>query len=117
MAPRDLWTQADLDLLVHKREVEKKTFSDIAQDMGRPEGSCWRRYVQIAKAREPAPSIVPAQRPRRIPFHREMGIETYVHHQAVLHSPFDGRRSAGWMKVQPVYAHWYRVPVTLAKVW
>lgn len=116
MAPRDLWSQADLDLLVHKREVEKKKYPEIAQEMGRPEGSCWRRYTQIVAAREPAPSIVPETKHRRgVPFHRQLGIETYTHMQAVLCSPYDGRLGQG-VKSQPVNSHWYRYPITLPKV-
>lgn len=115
MAPRDLWSQADLDLLVHKREVENKKFIDIAAEMGRPEGSCWRRYTQIVAARDPAPSIVPEPKPRRIPFHEEMGIKTYTHMQAILCSPYDGRLGQG-VKSQPVNSHWYRYPITLAKI-
>ena len=111
MAPRDLWSQDDLDMLVRKREVENKTYIEIAQEMGRPEGSCCRRYTQIVAAREPAPSIVPEPKPRRIPFHRQMGIETYTHMQAVLWDPAgrlgNSRREVG---------HSYRMPITLAKV-
>lgn len=111
MAPKDLWTQADLDLLVKKREIENKKFIDIALEMNRPEGSCWRRYTQIAAAREPAPSIVPEPR-QRIPFHRQMGIETYVHLQAVLWDPA-GRLGN---KRRQADLHTYRMPITLAKV-
>jgi hypothetical protein len=113
MAPRDLWSQADLDLLVHKREVEKRKFIDIAEDMGRPEGSCWRRYVQIVAARAPAPSIVPEPRPRRIPFHQQLGIETYTHMQAILFDPA-GRLGNSRLETS---AHSYRMPITLSKVW
>jgi hypothetical protein len=113
MAPRDLWSQADLDLLVHKREVENKTYIEIAAEMSRPEGSCWRRYTQIVAAREPVPSIVPEPRPRRIPFHRQMGIETYTHMQAVLWDPA-GRLGN---KRRLTDLHTYRMPITLSKVW
>jgi hypothetical protein len=112
MAPRDLWSQADIDVLVQKREVEKKKFSEIALEMGRPEGSCWRRYTQIVAAREPAPSIVPEPRPRRVPFHRQLGIETYTHMQAVLWDPA-GRLGN---KRRMTDLHTYRMPITLAKV-
>lgn len=113
MAPRDLWSQADLDLLVHKREVEKKKYPVIAQEMGRPEGSCWRRYMQIAAARDPAPSIVPEPKHRRgVPFHQQLGIETYTHMQAVLWDPA-GRLGN---KRRMADLHTYRMPITLAKV-
>jgi hypothetical protein len=108
---RDKWEQSDLDLLTHKREVEKKTFIAIAEEMQRPEGSCWRRYTQIVAAREPAPSIIPADRPRRLSFHEQMGIKTYTHMQAILFDPAgrlgNSRREFG---------HSYRMPITLAKI-
>jgi hypothetical protein len=112
MAPRDLWPQADLDLLVQKREVEKRKFVDIAAEMGRPEGSCWRRYTQIVAAREPAPSIIPEPRPRRLSFHEQMGIKTYVHMQAIL---FDPAGILGNKRLR-TDLHTYRMPITLAKV-
>lgn len=43
--------------------------------------------------------------------HRELGIETYVHMQAVLHVPLGG------FQREQVNAHWFRMPITLAKVW
>lgn len=112
MAPRDLWSQSDLDMLVHKREVEKKTFVEIAQEMERPEGSCWRRYTQIVTARDPAPSIVPEPKPRRLSFHQQLGIKTYTHMQAVLWDPA-GRLGN---KRRMTDLHTYRMPITLAKV-
>jgi hypothetical protein len=51
----------------------------------------------------------------RAPLHRRLGIETYVHMQVVLCSPYDGRLGQG-VKSQPVNSHWYRYPVTLPKV-
>lgn len=109
---KDLWSQDDLDLLVRKREAEKKTFIAIAKEMGRPEGSCWRRYVQIVAAREPAPSIIPEPKPRRIPFHRQLGIETFTHMQAVLWDPA-GRLGN---KRRLADLHTYRMPISLARV-
>jgi hypothetical protein len=109
---RDKWSAADLAILVCKRETEKKRFVQIAIEMERPEGSCWRRYTQIVAAREPAPSIAPEQKPRRIPFHRQMVIETYTHMQAILCDP-NGIRGN---KQVSNNAHWYRMPITLAKV-
>jgi hypothetical protein len=107
---RDKWLQADLDLLVSKREVEKKTFVAIAVEMQRPEGSCWRRYVQIVAAR--GQIVVSRQKPRHIPLHEQMGIATYIHMQAILCDP-NGIR--GNKQVQN-NAHWYRMPITLAKI-
>jgi hypothetical protein len=112
----DKWSLEDLKQLVYKREVEKKSFPAIAIELGQNEGSCGRRYREIVALRKPEEEPQPRPGRRPTPLHEELGIETYVHQQAILHSPFDGRRSAGWMKVQPVYAHWYRVPVTLARV-
>ena len=111
----DKWSPDDLKQLVYKREVEKKSFAAIAIEMGQNEASCGRRYREIVASR--VPEEAPKPRPSRArPLHVELGIKTYVHRQAVLHSPFDGRRSAGWLKVQQVYAHWYRVPITLARI-
>lgn len=112
----DKWSPDDLKQLVHKREVERKSFAAIAVEMGQNEGSCGRRYREIvaARPREDVPQPRPGRRPALV--HEELGIETYTHMQAILHSPFDGRRSAGWLKKQPVYAHWYRMPITLAKI-
>ena len=45
------------------------------------------------------------------PLHRRLGIETYVHNQAVLCNPYEFRGGHRQMN-----AHWYRYPVTLAKV-
>jgi hypothetical protein len=51
------------------------------------------------------------------PLHRRLGIETYTHMQAVLFHPFDGHKAPPrWLLRHPVFSHWYRVPVTLAKV-
>lgn len=111
MAPRDLWTKEDLDMLVHKRDVEKKKFILIAAEMGRPEGSCWRRYVQIA-GRRPRPATPRRVKPEHVPVHRELGIETFVHMQAVLFDPagiLGNKRRSGDL-------HTYRMPITLAKV-
>lgn len=47
--------------------------------------------------------------------HVELGIKTFTHMQAVLHAP-GGRFSRG-IKGEQVNAHWYRMPITLAKVW
>ncbi len=112
----DGWSQADLDRLVTLREVEKKKFREIAAEMNRPEGTCFHRYTKIVRAREPSPSIVPEEKPRRVPLHEQLGIKTYVHMQAILHGPFDGRRAGGALKGNYIQSHWYRVPVTLAKV-
>jgi len=110
----DKWSPADLLALVHKRDIEKKTFPQIGIELGQHEASCARRYHQIVALRTPK-ELRPAPRPR-VPLHRQLGIETYVHLQAILHPPFDGRRSGSWLKGQPVYAHWYRMPITLPKV-
>lgn len=42
--------------------------------------------------------------------HQELGIQTYVHMQAVLHVPLGG------FQREQVNAHWFRMPITLAKV-
>lgn len=106
---KDKWPSADLEALVFKREVEKKTFGQIADELNQHENSCARRYRQIVAAREPAPSIVPEPKPQCVPLHRQMGIETYTHMQAILSDPngLRGKRN---------FPHWYRMPVTLAKV-
>lgn len=107
----DKWSQDDLKQLVHKREVERKSFAAIAVEMGQNEGSCGRRYREILAARvleEPKPK--PAR--RSTPLHVELGIETYVHQQAVLGEPgglWGNKRSQS-------FSHWYRYPVTLPKV-
>lgn len=49
----------------------------------------------------------------RAPLHRKLGIETYVHMQAILGDPNGVRGN----KRNQTFAHWYRYPVTLAKVW
>lgn len=55
-----------------------------------------------------------AERKAARALHRELGIKTYTHMQAVLHSP-GGRFSRG-VRNEQVNAHWYRMPVTLPKV-
>lgn len=48
------------------------------------------------------------------PLHRRMGIETYVHRQAVLFDPqAQGGRGRNWANTDQ---HWYRYNVTLARV-
>ena len=47
------------------------------------------------------------------PLHRRLGIETFVHMQAVL---FDTNGRWNNSPDRNTFAHWYRVPVTLAKV-
>ena len=46
------------------------------------------------------------------PLHRKLGIETYIHHQAILCDP-NGIRGNKSLQTN---AHWYRMPVTLAKI-
>lgn len=112
----DTWSEADLETLVSKREIGRKTYKEIAAEMNRPWQTVYDRYVKIVKARPPAesaveaPSVVPLLR-EIPPLHKELGIETYVHMQAVLHTPV-----GGWPKREQVNAHWYRMPITLAKV-
>jgi hypothetical protein len=107
----DKWPPDDLKQLVHKREVEKKSFAAIAVEMGQNEGSCGRRYREIVAARLPD-EIKPQPRRRFAPLHVELGIETYVHQQAVLGEP-----GGLWgNKRNQSFSHWYRYPVTLAKV-
>lgn len=110
----DTFTQADLDLIVFKREVERKQFPLIGREMNRHWKTCFHRYTRIVKQRI-EPAIVPKVRTRRPTLSQELGIETYVHLQAVLHSP-GGRYSRG-IRGEQVNAHWYRMPITLAKVW
>lgn len=112
----DKWSPDDLRQLVYKREVEKKSFAAIAVEMGQNEGSCGRRYREIVAAREPEEER-PAPRPGRRPalLHEELGIETYTHMQALLFSPHDGRFGVG-IKSQSMNSHWYRYPITLAKI-
>jgi len=110
----DKWSPDDLKQLVHKREVERKSFAAIAIEMGQNEGSCGRRYREIVAARPPEEEVKP--RRRRVPLlHVELGIETYTHMQALLFSPHDGRFGKG-IKSQPMNSHWYRYPITLAKI-
>lgn len=113
----DTFSQADLDLLVHKREVERKQFPTIGLEMNRPWKTCFDRYTKIVRLRERDEdiTIVPAIVAGPPSLHSELGIETFTHMQAVLHSP-GGKYSRG-IKGEQVNAHWYRMPVTLAKVW
>lgn len=111
----DKWSPEDLKQLIYKREIEGKSFAAIAVELGQNEGSCGRRYRQLVALREP--ELTPKPRPGRRPpsLHEELGIETYTHMQALLFSPHDGRFGVG-IKSQPMNAHWYRYPITLAKV-
>ena len=110
----DKWSPDDLKQLVYKREVEGKSFAAIAVEMGQNEGSCGRRYREIVAARPPEePKPQPRRRSR--PLYEELGIKTYTHMQALLFSPHDGRFGVG-IKSQPMNAHWYRYPITLAKI-
>jgi len=111
----DKWSADDLKQLVHKREVERKSFAAIAVEMNQNEGSCGRRYRQIVALREPDEMPKPRSGRRPVPLHEELGIETYTHMQALLFSPHDGRFGMG-IKSQPMNAHWYRYPITLAKI-
>jgi len=107
----DKWSADDLKQLVHKREVERKSFAAIAVEMNQNEGSCGRRYREIVAAR-PAEERKPRAGRRPVPVHQELGIETYTHMQAILCDP-----SGTWgNKKRPAFAHWYRMPITLAKV-
>ncbi len=110
----DTWSDADLETLVNKREIERRTYKEIAAEMNRPWQTVYDRYVKIVKARPAAaleaPSVVPLLR-EIPPLHKELGIETYVHMQAVLHTPV-----GGGMHREQVSAHWFRMPITLAKV-
>lgn len=50
----------------------------------------------------------------RAPLHRKLGIETYVHRQAILFDPqAQGQRGRNWERTDQ---HWYRYSVTLPKV-
>lgn len=108
-----LWSEADLELLVEKREIEGKKWHVIAAEMSRPLGTCSDRYYRIVRAREPAPSIIPE--PRKPSLHEEMGIETQVYRVPVLDDPRLGRRydqiGCAWS-----HQHRYRESITLAKV-
>lgn len=106
----DKWSSADLERLVYLREIEKKTYPEIEDIMGFPEASCARRYRQIVAGRPPEEK--PKRRPYRVPEHVKLGIDTYTHLQAIL---FDSNGIWG-NKRDRSFQHWYRVPVTLAKV-
>jgi len=112
----DTFSQVDLDLLVHKREIERKQFPAIGLEMNRPWKTCFDRYTKIVRLREKeeGTTIVPSQ-PVRNSLLEDFGIKTFTHMQAILHSP-GGKYSRG-IKGEQVNAHWYRMPVTLAKVW
>ena len=105
---KDGWSQEDLDTLVFKRETERKKWKVIAAEMNRPLKTCYDRYGKVLRLR-PAPSIVPEEKPRSIRLHEELGIQTYVHRQAILSDPNGvwGSHSSN---------HWYRVNITLPKV-
>lgn len=113
----DKWSLEDLKQLVHKREVERKSFAAIAVEMGQNEASCGRRYREILARREMKAAEGPSEPPSAsaAPVHKCLGIETFVHMQAILCSPYDGRFGQG-IKSQSMNAHWYRYPITLAKV-
>jgi hypothetical protein len=113
----DKWSLEDLKQLVFKREVERKSFAAIAVELGQNEGSCGRRYREIIALREDQPLSAPAETEKsaRRAVHKSLGIETFVHMQAILCSPYDGRFGQG-NKSQSMNAHWYRYPITLAKV-
>lgn len=107
----DGWSQADLEELVYKREIERKCFRVIGDEMKRPLKTCYDRYVKVLRIR-PAPPIVPDVKPRLVPLHEELGIETFVHRQAILCDP-NGIRGN---KSLQSGSHWYRMEITLAKV-
>lgn len=69
-----------------------------------------REYQRLYKA-----GVRAAKREeRRRSLHRLLGIKTYVHHQAVLFDPLaQGGRGRNWARTDQ---HWYRYPVTLARV-
>lgn len=108
----DGWSQDDLDSVVYKREVERKKWHIIATEMGRPLKTCYDRYGKVLRLR-PAPVFVePAPKPKPLSLHEELGIQTYVHRQAILCDPngVHGSRST------KCGFHWFRVEITLAKV-
>lgn len=108
----DTWSDDDLDLLVFKRGKERKKWSVIASEMNRPLGTCFHRYNKIMQESEPAPSIVPEPKPRKLSLHEELGIKTFVHRQAILFDPH-GSKGRNWERTD---AHWYRYNVTLARI-
>ncbi|WP_441235638.1 hypothetical protein [Bradyrhizobium sp. 930_D9_N1_4] len=112
---RDQWSADDLKQLVHKREVEGKSYPEIAVEMSRNMGSVGRRYRELVAARPQIEEPKPRSGRRPALLHEELGIETYTHMQAILFSPHDGRFGKG-IKSQPMNSHWYRYPITLAKI-
>lgn len=108
----DKWSPDDLKQLVYKREVERKSFAAIAVEMNQNEGSCGRRYREILAARVPEETPQPRGGRQPVPVHKELGIDTYTHLQAILCDP-NGVRG---VKQSQTNAHWYRMPITLAKV-
>ena len=45
------------------------------------------------------------------PLHEQLGIQTYTHMQVILRDSMPGRKQVNSS------AHWYRMPVTLPKIW
>jgi hypothetical protein len=95
------WTDEDLKQLVHLRNSGMR-WAKVAEEMNRPLGSCYDRYAKICSIGYPNDPIIVPELPRvnNIPFHQQLGIETYVHMQPMTHD----RQGRAFM------------PVTLAKV-
>jgi hypothetical protein len=103
MARVSQWTpEAEADL-IHRRDVLRQKWPDIAHGMGKSLRNIERRYHEM-KAAEP--------KPRRAPLHEELGIATHVHRQAIL----DGYRKGMWDHQTDVgsHNHLYRESITLA---
>jgi hypothetical protein len=94
------WSAEDLARLVASRESGKR-WADVATELNRPLPSCFDRYSRIVRERGPVATPVPSlPKFKATPLHQELGIETYVHMQAIACDP----RGRPFM------------PVTLAKV-
>lgn len=110
MPIQSTWTSEDLATLMHKRNIERKPFEVIGTEMKRPRSSCsrvwWQHNVEPEIA---APSIVSDESQ---PLHRELGILTFVHRQAVTDYVGGFNRETG----QYFSPHEYRARVTLPKV-
>jgi hypothetical protein len=61
---RSTWSKAEAALMLHKREIEGKSWRVIGIEMGRPLSSCSCKYNQMKLEKVHPPSI---ERPRDIP--------------------------------------------------